>query len=268
MRAQRAANLSDPSTTGADGNTCAEDPTYYLQADNLPPTTVHDSRSADGLTGHAAPVVGGRAARYDRADNHPFSPPGMEDTSELEARARAGSGTALAVLVERWRGRLHAYAQSRIGRDLGSRLDADDVVQEALMYALRAVRTADLAGRDVFGWLCGVADDRLTDLARRHRAARRDVAAEARAAQLIDALAASMTSPSAAAMRGERETRLAAAVAALPAGVAEMLRLRYADGLASRDIAEKVGKTDDAVRAALSRALRALEHAVGDAGRP
>lgn len=192
----------------------------------------------------------------------------MEDTSEFEARVRAGSGTALAVLVERWRDRLRAYVRTRIGRDLGGRLDADDVLQEALMYALRAVRTADLAGRDVFGWLCGVADDRLTDLARRHRAARRDVAAEARAARLVDALAASMTSPSAAAMRGEREAKLAAAVADLPADVAEMLRLRYAEGLASRDIADHVGKTDGAVRAALSRALRALEDAVGDAGRP
>jgi RNA polymerase sigma-70 factor (ECF subfamily) len=38
-----------------------------------------------------------------------------------------------------------------------------------------------------------------------------------------------------------------------------MLRLRYVDGLGSKEIAERLGKNDDAVRAAVSRALRQLQ---------
>lgn len=193
----------------------------------------------------------------------------MDDISDLEARTRAGSRTSLAVLADRWSGRLRAYIDLRLGPDLRRRVDADDVLQETLVSALRALPRTDLADHDVFGWFCQLADARLIDLARRHTAARRSVRRETGgASRLADWLAASLTGPSRAVVREEREARVRDALDGLPAATRELLRLRFADGLPTREIAARVGKSDEAVRAALSRALRQLEAAFGDSMRP
>jgi RNA polymerase sigma-70 factor (ECF subfamily) len=115
-----------------------------------------------------------------------------------------------------------------------------------------------------------VLDARLIDLARRHTAARRSARREVGegVSGLADWLAASLTSPSRAVVRAERDARLQDALDGLPAETQELLRLRFAEGLATRDIAARVGKSDDAIRAALSRALRQLEAAFGDSMRP
>lgn len=195
------------------------------------------------------------------------SPP-LEDETELKKRVRGGSSTALAVLANRWRPQLIAHIAPRINADLRGRVDADDVLQEALVYALRAVRRLDLTGRDIYCWICQVCDNRLVDLARRHRAGCRNVSAEESAIPFLDDLIVSITSPSGAAMRGERAAKLAAAVASLSKDVREMLRLRYADGLVASEIGRRMGKSADAVRTALSRALKQLESMLGESASP
>jgi RNA polymerase sigma-70 factor (subfamily 1) len=194
----------------------------------------------------------------------------MSDDADLEARVRSGSQSSLAAYVDCQRPRLIAHIHHRMGADLRRRIDAEDVLQETLVSAFSQMRMTDLKDRDLFRWLCRIAEIRLIDMARHHRAAkrstRRDVSAQAPAgnssrtgAHLGDLLAASLTTPSGAAMRDEREAKLNALLAELPSGLREMLRLRFAEGLGSREIAEKLGKTDEAVRAAVSRALRQLQ---------
>lgn len=67
-------------------------------------------------------------------------------------------------------------------------------------------------------------------------------------------------------MPDEREAKLNALLAELPSELREMLRLRFAEGLGSREIAERLGKSDEAVRASLSRALRQLQIKLREAG--
>jgi RNA polymerase sigma-70 factor (subfamily 1) len=191
----------------------------------------------------------------------------MEDTSDLEARVRAGNYAALAVLTDRWRDRLRAHLTPQIGADLRKRIDPDDVIQEALVSALSALRRTSLAGQSVYEWLRRIADARLLDLARRHSAARRAAGREVAPApsrHLADWLAVSLSTPSGAVMRDEQETRLRARLAALQEDTRELLRLRYAEGLPTKDIAARVNRTDAAVRKALSRALADLRHGTGD----
>jgi RNA polymerase sigma-70 factor (ECF subfamily) len=127
---------------------------------------------------------------------------------------------------------------------------------------------ADLEQRDPFSWLCQIAEQRIIDAHRRFfgsqkRAADREVALDAPAgpdmAGLIDLLVVSMTTPSQALSRDQRELRLMQALAGLPEEQREALKLRYVDALPSKEIARRLGKTDGAVRVLLTRSLHRLQ---------
>ena len=127
--------------------------------------------------------------------------------------------------------------------------------------------------RDPFGWLCDLVDRRIVDAHRRYfaaekRAAGREVAGNApatasRAGGLIDLLVASMTSPSKLFSRNARVMRMFKALEKLPQDAKDALRMRYLQGLPSKQIAEKLGKTDGAVRVLLTRALDKLQQLMG-----
>jgi RNA polymerase sigma-70 factor (ECF subfamily) len=146
-----------------------------------------------------------------------------------------------------------------------------DVYQETAVAALQAWPTADLGDRDPFGWLCQIAEQRIVDLSRRFgarkRAADREVPLNAPAIgaskEFLDLLAASLTSPSSAFARDERAVRLNAAIAQLPRENQDILRWRYVDGLPTKEIAAKVGKSDGAVRVLLTRTLHKLQAILG-----
>ncbi len=68
-----------------------------------------------------------------------------------------------------------------------------------------------------------------------------------------------MTSPSAAFSRNQKELAMLAAIGTLPGEQQEALRMRYLQGMPSKDIAAKLGKTDGAVRVMLSRGIARLQ---------
>lgn len=80
-------------------------------------------------------------------------------------------------------------------------------------------------------------------------------------------LVASITTPSQKFSRNVRELRLQAALAELPDEQQELLRLRYVEGLASKEIALRLDKGDGAVRVSLSRAVHHLQQVLGPDGK-
>ena len=86
-----------------------------------------------------------------------------------------------------------------------------------------------------------------------------NVAAGEGSQDLIALLAASMTTPTQAVVRDEREERLRAALATLPDESREALRLRYVEGLATKDVAARLNKTDVATRVLLTRLVHRLQ---------
>ena len=74
----------------------------------------------------------------------------------------------------------------------------------------------------------------------------------------MNLLVNSMTTPSAAFSREQREFRLQQAVARLPPLAQDLIRLRYGDGLPTKEIAERLGKSDGSIRVSLSRTLKQL----------
>ena len=124
----------------------------------------------------------------------------------------------------------------------------------------------------MFGWLCQIAERRIIDAHRKYivsqkRDAGREVPIHAppdtSRGGLVDLLVASMTTASQAFSRDQKQMRLLAALDQLPGEQREALRLRYVDGLPSKDIAERLGKSDGAVRVMLTRSLSKLQQILG-----
>ena len=195
-----------------------------------------------------------------------------EDGQQLVDRLREGDVEALGPYFELRQSHLLMYIQRKLGTALRAKIEPEDIFQEVCTSAVKALPTYKLGDRDPFGWLCQLADRRIVDAHRRYfeaekRAAAKEVAGNAQAtsgrAALIDLMVASMTSPSMVFSRNQRVMRMLSALDELPDEPKEALRLRYVLGLPSKEIAERMGKSDGSVRVMLSRALDKLQGIMG-----
>lgn len=201
----------------------------------------------------------------------------MDPTADaLVARLRSGDTSAVGEYLQSHRLQLLAYITRRMGAALRTRLEPEDILQELTMEAIRRISDLSDPTSDPFGWMCQIAEHRLVDAHRKlfgaqKRSANREVGLDAGGnadhSPLMDLLVASMTTASQVFSRNEREQALMEALGSLPEESREALRLRYVEGLGSREISDKLGKSDVAVRVLLSRSLSKLQ-AVFDGSPP
>ena len=197
----------------------------------------------------------------------------MSDSGEF---CSCGTPQELAAFVELKRPQLLAYIQHNIGPALKAKLEPDDVLQEVVLAALGSLQTFDVPGRDPFRLLCQMAEQRIIDahrhlVAAKKRSAEREVSFDSplgghQAFGFIDLLVASMTSPSQAFSRGQKELQLQEAIGSLPDEQRELLRLRFVEGLPTKEVADRLGKSDGAVRVLLTRTLSKLQEILSDSG--
>lgn len=191
-----------------------------------------------------------------------------ERDDSLLARLRAGDQAAMAEYLDQRRPQLLAFVHKNLSDAMRRKVDPEDLAQEVHMECVRALPDIDLAQRDPFSWACQVAERRIID-AHRHffGAQKRDAArelplgspgGETGQAGLINMLVASMTSPSQAFSRDQKEFRLLQAIQTLPQENQDALRMRYVENLPSKEIARKLNKSDVSVRVMLSRSLNKL----------
>ena len=149
-------------------------------------------------------------------------------------------------LYETYRGRLRAYAS----RFLPNEADAEDVVQDVFLYvAQRPGSIGTVESAETYHYLSVItkhkALDRLREL--KHFAEeempRED---ERRTYELPE------------------ETPLSVALRQMPERARQMLLLRYADGIGTREIARLYGMTPDAVRRAIHRAKEDLRRRLSE----
>jgi RNA polymerase sigma-70 factor (ECF subfamily) len=178
---------------------------------------------------------------------------------------------ALAAFLEQRGPALVAFIEGRLGATLRGKVDPQDVAQEVAIKALRELPGADFEGRDPFGWLCHLAEQCVIDAHRHFAASKRsagreqpgNVPAGEGSQDLIALLAASMTTPTQAVVRDEREARLREAIAGFPEEHREALRLRYVEGLPTKEVAARLKKTDIATRVLLTRLVHRLQELLG-----
>src|SRR5262245_42001324 len=201
--------------------------------------------------------------------------PPPPDTDQLLEQASRGDASARQQLLQRHRGRLRKMVAVRMDRRLAARVDASDVVQEALAEAARKL-PAYLRDRPLpfYPWLRRLAADRLTKLYRRHfqagaRSVRREdpgvlALPEESALELAGRLADGGTSPSHHLAREELQAGVRAALDRLEERDREVLVLRYLEQLSVKEIAATLGLSEGAVKMRHLRALGRLRGLLAD----
>jgi RNA polymerase sigma-70 factor (ECF subfamily) len=182
-----------------------------------------------------------------------------QESTVLLREARQGSPDALGELYARYGGRLLAFIRMRMGRDLRSRLESRDILQTTLLKSFQ--RLAQFEGGDgptLMGWLVRIAENEIRDQADFQHRRRRDVAADVP----LDAggieIPARVRSALSAAVLNEQAERLGAALEALEPDHREVIALRKLEELSFKDVAARMGRSEDACRMLLARAMVAL----------
>ena len=197
------------------------------------------------------------------------------DTEALLRRAHAGDQVAREQLFSRYRERLCKMVSLRLDHRVAARIDASDVVQEAMIDASRRLDDyLDHPQWAFYPWLRQIAWDRLVDLERRHIGAeKRSVLREhpwtpnlndQSVSELAQSLVHSSINPARRAIRTEMYARVREVLEQLSADDRELLVMRHLEQLRMAEIADVLEIAETAVRARHLRALRRLRHLLGE----
>ncbi len=177
--------------------------------------------------------------------------------------------------IENYRDYLLLLARLQIGTRLRAKLDASDVVQQAILHAHE--RRAQFRGESEGEWLAWIrailanalaTASRKFDTQARDSARERSLEAELERSshRMEDMLAADLTSPSERAVRGEELLLLARALSSLPQDQRRVVELHYLEGLPLAEIAEQIGRTRPMAVGLLFRGLKRLREILQDSG--
>jgi RNA polymerase sigma-70 factor (ECF subfamily) len=197
--------------------------------------------------------------------------PDVEKTQDLLAHAKGGDAEAVNRLMDRHRDSLRRMVQLRLDQRIQKRIDVSDIVQDVLVEANR--RLQDYLAQPAMPyhlWLRQIAQDRIIDAHRRHRAsAKRSVDKERPLAvpaaddhstiQLAAQLAGHELTPGTAAAQKEMAQVVEAAIAKLPDQDCEIIIMRHYEQLSNQEIAQALDLSEPAASMRYLRALRRLK---------
>ena len=190
-------------------------------------------------------------------------------------KAQGGDQEAFEALVKNHAASLKSFIHFELARRFGRGADAEDVLQETLLRAWQSIHR--LRGREgsIFRrWLCMIAKHVIQDRARRLK--RERAAFDSRLAiqsprskggkwGCADALlAAKVDPPSKVVRRNERFERLEEAMSTLSPVHRKVVFLARVQGLPIKEVARRIGRSDDATSMLLLRAMHKLKAAFGD----
>jgi RNA polymerase sigma-70 factor (ECF subfamily) len=198
--------------------------------------------------------------------------PNHDETIELLDGAKEGDPHAVDRLMDRHRDSLHKMVECRLNPGVARRVDASDIVQDALLTASRRL-TDYLENPSIpfHAWLRQLTRDRLADVYRRELADKRDVAREQCVApnerSSLDPLAQArdaQLTPAAMLLRKEFAERFQQAVDRLDEAEKEVILMRHAEQLTNSQAAELLGLSEAAAGMRYLRALRKLKSLLGE----
>lgn len=185
--------------------------------------------------------------------------------ARLLPRAQAGDTSALGQLLDEYRGYLSILARLQLGRQLQSKVDASDIVQEAFLGAYRdfpQFRGANSA--EFAGWLRKILVHVIANVVRHyHGTQRRDIGLErqleADLAQSSVALERAFwdrgPTPSQTVVQKETRLLVADALEQLDCEDRELLILKHIEGMSFAVIAKQTNHSVDSVKRRWPRAL-------------
>lgn len=209
--------------------------------------------------------------------NEPFM---LFDSQQVLTRAKLGDESAKGELLNRFRPYLNVIAQRHLDERLQGRMDFADVVQTTF---LEATRDFDQFRGDsvesLLAWLRNILRNNVATAHQHHLAAQKRSARKETLIRLssdsggsslgmAEILPSNTSSPSQRMMRDEAAVVLAACLEQIPETQRDAIRLRYLEGMALKEISDRMQKSEMAVAGLLKRGLRALreEMAIRQAG--
>jgi len=191
----------------------------------------------------------------------------MDTDTALANRLATDVEAAFPALVSAHQDRLYTIAL----RLLGDRRDAEEVAQDALVRAFRAMlgypreRVAALQLRP---WLASIAVNLARNRRRRHDDRQPPGSLEPLLEAGFDPPSNSRFAPATAADRRETQRELAAALLRLTPAVRAAIVLRHVDGLSVAEAADALGRPEGTVKAQVHRGLRELRAVLESAPEP
>ena len=144
----------------------------------------------------------------------------------------------------------------RLGPDLRRHLQSVDIFQSVALESLRALEKFEYRGPGSLNrCLNALVTNKIRDRVDTFRAQKREGTVP---------LPDEVGMPAPAYQDPELYERLENALAKLPEDLREILLLRKVEGYSSKEVGERLGKSDDAIRKAYSRALARLTLSMGE----
>ena len=188
------------------------------------------------------------------------SPPevvSFDQFDDLLAAARNGDKEAQGRLLDKCRDFLLLHARRRLAQSRCRNGRESDVVQEALLKAVKEIHTFQgCTPEQLEAWLRTILDHTVANLARRCRAGKRDVNREVSVQGELPGIAAPAADEVVA--RREHGRLVREAVRLLPPEWAEVVQLRHYDQLPWEEVGRRMGRSTEAVRQLNRRALQEL----------
>lgn len=181
------------------------------------------------------------------------------ESTALLSRARDGSPEALDELYSRYGGRLLSLIRIRMGAGLRSRVDSHDILQATLLKSFRHLD--QFSGSDsasLMAWLTRIAENEIRDEADRQGRQRRDKACEEPLDPADARVRDRMRSAVSRLIVDEETERLERAIAALDPAHRDAILLRKFEELSYAEMAVRLGRSEDACRMLVARAMVAL----------
>jgi RNA polymerase sigma factor (sigma-70 family) len=189
----------------------------------------------------------------------------MDTDATLSARLAADLDAAFPILVEAHRDRLYTIAV----RLLGDSRDAEEVAQDALVRAYRAMGGYDAertAALNLRPWLAAIAVNLARNRRRRLDDRQPPVQLEPLLAVGFEPADERAAGPAGVAARRERVEELAATLLRLSPTVRAAVVLRHVDGLSVAETAEALGRPEGTIKAQVSRGLERLRELLSESG--
>jgi RNA polymerase sigma-70 factor (ECF subfamily) len=181
----------------------------------------------------------------------------------LLRRAREGSREALDTVLGECGERLLAFIRLRLGPTLRGQLESRDILQVTLMHAFQHIdRFEGQSRKTLMAWLVGIAQNAIRDEADYQHRKRRDVSRTLPLDALGDGGAAEVRSEVSRLILKEEAMRLEAALESLDPDHREVILLRKYEELSFEEIGGRLGRSPDACRMLLARAMTALAERV------
>ncbi|WP_347275249.1 sigma-70 family RNA polymerase sigma factor [Candidatus Kuenenia sp.] len=195
-------------------------------------------------------------------------------TLHLVMLAKSGDQPAIEKLYEIYSGRILRIVRMRMGNELRSKMQSMDLVQDVLLSSFRDLKQFTYKNEgDFLRWLSHIAENRIRDKIGEMRAQVRDHRREQPLSsnkQLKDDSSVhtyepmDSATPSKILSKEEDLDKLEKAMQKLKPKYREVILLTKAEGLSQKQVGEKLGKSPDATRMLLVRALNALNNAFGE----